>query len=116
MPVLTTVQRTPAALLLGSDPYLYGGRKQQIELAVHQSIPTMFSGRAAASDGGLMSYSINFADGYRQAATYVARVLKGEKPGELPVVLRPTKFKSENCQDTGVDHTVQCHDHRRRGD
>ena len=52
----------------------------------------MFSGRAAASDGGLMSYGINFADGYRQAATYVARVLKGEKPGELPV-LRPTKFE-----------------------
>lgn len=88
----TLAQAHPAALLIGSDPYLYGARKQQIALAAHQSIPTMFSGRAAASDGGLMSYGINFADGYRQAATYVARVLKGEKPGELPV-LRPTKFE-----------------------
>jgi putative ABC transport system substrate-binding protein len=77
----TLAQAHPAALLIGSDPYLFGVRKQQIELAAHQSIPTMFSGRAAASDGGLMSYGINFADGYRQAATYVARVLKGAPLG-----------------------------------
>ena len=88
----TLAQAHPAALLIGSDPYLLGARKQQIALAAHQSIPAMFSGRAAAADGGLMSYGINFADGYRQAAMYVSRVLKGEKPGELPV-LRPTKFE-----------------------
>jgi putative tryptophan/tyrosine transport system substrate-binding protein len=80
------------ALLIGADPYLLGARKQQIALAAHQSIPTMFSERAAAADGGLMSYGINFADGYRQAAIYVSRVLKGEKPGDLPVI-RPTKFE-----------------------
>jgi ABC-type uncharacterized transport system substrate-binding protein len=88
----TLAQAHVAALLLGSDPYLASARKQQIALAAQQSIPTMFSGRAGASDGGLMSYGINFADGYRQAATYVARVLKGEKRSELPV-LRPTKFE-----------------------
>jgi ABC-type uncharacterized transport system substrate-binding protein len=88
----TLAQAHPPALLIGSDPYLLGARKQQIALAAHQSIPAMFSGRVAAADGGLMSYGINFADGYRQAAMYVSRVLKGEKPGELPV-LRPTKFE-----------------------
>jgi putative tryptophan/tyrosine transport system substrate-binding protein len=81
-----------SALLMGADPYLYGARKQQIALAAHLSIPAMFSGRAAAADGGLMSYGIDFQDGYRQAGMYVSRVLKGEKPGDLPV-LRPTKFE-----------------------
>jgi ABC-type uncharacterized transport system substrate-binding protein len=88
----TFAQAHAAALLIGADPYLLGARKQQIALAAHQSIPAMFSGRAAAADGGLISYGINFADGYRQAAMYVGRVLKGEKPGDLPV-LRPTKFE-----------------------
>jgi putative tryptophan/tyrosine transport system substrate-binding protein len=88
----TFAQAHAAALLMGSDPYLLGARKQQIALAAHQSIPAMFSGRVAAADGGLMSYGISFADAYRQAAMYVSRVLKGEKPGDLPV-LRPTKFE-----------------------
>ena len=81
-----------AAVLIGGDPYLIGARKQLIALAAHQSIPTMFNGRVAAADGGLMSYGINFADAYRQAAIYVTRVLKGENPGDLPVV-RSTKFE-----------------------
>jgi len=88
----TFAEAHAAALLMGSDPYLLSARKQQIALAAHQSVPAMFSGRAAAADGGLISYGINFADGYRQAAMYVGRVLKGEKPGDLPV-LRPTKFE-----------------------
>lgn len=80
------------AVLIGADPYLYGARGEEITLAAQQSIPAIFSGRAAPSDGGLMSYGIDFPEGYRQAATYVSRILKGEKPGELPV-LRPTKFE-----------------------
>ena len=88
----TFAQAHPAALLMGSDPYLLSARKQLIALAAHQSIPAMFSGRAAAADGGLMSYGISFTDGYRQAGIYVSRVLKGEKPTDLPVI-RSTKFK-----------------------
>jgi putative ABC transport system substrate-binding protein len=88
----TFAQAHPAALLMGSDPYLVSARKQEIALAAHQSIPTMFSLRAAAAEGGLMSYGISFADGYRQAGIYVSRVLKGEKPDDLPVI-RSIKFE-----------------------
>src|SRR3974390_3205135 len=88
----TLAQAHVAALLLGSDPYLLSARKQLIALAAHQSIPAMFSGRIAAADGGLVSYGISFADAYRQAGNYVGRVLKGEKPGDLPVI-RSTKFE-----------------------
>jgi putative ABC transport system substrate-binding protein len=87
----TLAQVRPAALLIGGDPYLNGARKQLIALAAHQSIPTMYGAREAPADGGLMSYGISFQDAYRQAATYVSRVLKGEKPSDLPTI-RPTKF------------------------
>ena len=88
----TFAQAHPAALLMGSDPYLVSARKQQIALAAHQSIPTMFSLRAAAAEGGFMSYGISFTDAYRQAGVYVSRILKGEKPADLPVI-RSTKFE-----------------------
>jgi putative ABC transport system substrate-binding protein len=88
----TFAQAHAAALLIGSDQYLLAARKQLIALAAHYSIPTMFSGRVAVVDGGLVSCGISFADAYRQAGIYVSRVLKGEKPGDLPVV-RPTKFE-----------------------
>jgi putative ABC transport system substrate-binding protein len=87
----TLAQAHPAALLIGGDPFLNGAHKQLIALAARQSIPTMYGAREAPADGGLMSYGISFQDAYRQAAAYVSRVLKGEKPSDLPVV-RPTKF------------------------
>src|SRR5215469_2147589 len=88
----TFAQAHPAALLIGSDPYLYSARKQQIALAAQQSIPTMFSLRGAATEGGLMSYGISYPDAYRQAGVYVSRILKGEKPADLPVE-QSTKFE-----------------------
>ena len=87
----TLAQAHPAALLIGGDPFLNGAHKQLIALAARQSIPTMYGAREAPADGGLMSYGISFQDAYRQAAAYVSRVLKGEKPIDLAVV-RPTKF------------------------
>jgi putative ABC transport system substrate-binding protein len=79
------------ALLVGSDPFLHIFRERLVTLAARQSLPTMFSSREEVEIGGLMSYSIDFAEAYREAGVYVGRILKGEKPSELPVA-RLTKF------------------------
>jgi putative ABC transport system substrate-binding protein len=73
------------ALMVGADPSLNSRREQLVTLAARQSLPTMFSLRDAAVIGGLISYSIDFPDAYRQMAGYVGRILKGEKPADLPV-------------------------------
>jgi putative tryptophan/tyrosine transport system substrate-binding protein len=88
----STLDRMQAgALLVGDDPFLVIFRKQLVTLAARQSLPTMFAQREAVEIGGLMSYNISFAEAYREAGVYAGRILKGEKPSELPVV-RPTKF------------------------
>ena len=59
---------------------------------MRQSMPAIYYAREFAAAGGLISYASSFADSFRQAATYVGRVLKGENPANLPVV-QPTKFE-----------------------
>jgi ABC-type uncharacterized transport system substrate-binding protein len=63
-----------------------------LELAAKKRLPTMFSLRAAVEVGGLMSYAPEASDLFRRAATYVDRILKGAKPGDLPIE-QPTKFE-----------------------
>jgi len=75
-----------AALLVGADPFFNGRREQLVTLAAHYSIPAMYELREYVLAGGLMSYGTNLADAYRQVGNYAARVLKGDKPAELPVV------------------------------
>jgi len=67
-------------------------REQIVALAARHAVPTIYSFRSFAESGGLMSYSTNLVDVYRQVGLYVGRVLKGEKPADLPIV-QPTKFE-----------------------
>ena len=80
------------ALFVGGGAFFNARRSQLIGLAALHAIPAgyVFSGTVAA--GGLVSYGGSLTDAYRGAGVYVARILKGEKPGELPVEL-PTKFE-----------------------
>ena len=80
-----------AALVEGSDPFFIDRRKHIVMLTISHKIPAIFFERDSVQDGGLMSYAASFADSFRQVGAYVGRILKGEKPGDLPV-LQPTKF------------------------
>jgi putative ABC transport system substrate-binding protein len=81
----TLAQSHASALLVGGDPYFTAARKQIVALAASQSIPTVFNDRASVEDGGLMSYGPSFTDAYRLAGEYTSRILKGEKPADIPV-------------------------------
>jgi ABC-type uncharacterized transport system substrate-binding protein len=87
----TIVQLQAGALFLGNHAFFNSRREQIAALALRNAMPTMSADRDSVAAGELMGYGANSADGYRQAGVYVGRILKGEKPGELPVML-PTKF------------------------
>ena len=86
------VQNGAEALVVAADPYLIQQRRQIAELAAKSSLPAIYGLREYAEAGGLMSYGPNRADIYRRAATYVDKILKGAKPGDLPIE-QPTKFE-----------------------
>jgi putative ABC transport system substrate-binding protein len=79
------------ALLVTADPIFTERRKQIIAFAAEHKIPAIYQWNLFVLDGGLISYGADLADIYRQSGAYTARVLKGEKPGDLPV-MQPTKF------------------------
>ena len=85
-------RRRPDALIVVLSPLTSAYRPIIIDFAVKNRLPTMFGQRADVEAGGLMSYSPSVADSFRRAASYVDKLLKGAKPGDLPIE-QPTKFE-----------------------
>ena len=79
-------------VIVPSDPTVNTQRKLLVELTARYRLPTIFSLRSAVVDGGLMSYGVDIVELFRQSAIYASRILKGEKPADLPVQL-PSKFE-----------------------
>jgi putative tryptophan/tyrosine transport system substrate-binding protein len=84
-------EQKAAALLVADDPYLVSQRDRIVQLAARYAVPAMYIIRDFADAGGLMSYGPSIIDAYRLVGVYTGRILKGEKPADLPVV-QPTKF------------------------
>jgi putative ABC transport system substrate-binding protein len=88
----SAVRQQAKMLLVGSDVFFNDRRDQIIALAARYAVPTIYFHHEAVREGGLMSYGANIPDIYRNVGIYVGRILKGEKPANLPVV-QPTRVK-----------------------
>ena len=85
-------QSMVGAVLVGTGPLFLSNREKVAALEAHHALPTMYSQRDHVTVGGLMSYGASIADAHRQAGIYAGRILRGEKPADLPV-MQATKFE-----------------------
>jgi putative tryptophan/tyrosine transport system substrate-binding protein len=88
----TLAQIRTDALFVAADPFFFTRAAQLVVLAARHAVPTLYFRREFATAGGLVSYGANVNEAYRVLGAYAARILKGEKPGDLPIQL-PTKFE-----------------------
>jgi putative ABC transport system substrate-binding protein len=88
----TLAKERPDAVYVNPDALFFNERNRIVALAARHAMPAIYADREAIEAGGLLGYGASRAEAYRQAGSYVGRILKGEKPGDLPVVL-PTKYQ-----------------------
>jgi putative ABC transport system substrate-binding protein len=106
------VQERVSAVLITADPYFDTRRERLIAFAAQNRLPTIYQFREYAVSGGLISYGPRITDGYRQGGIYAGQILKGAKPGDLPVV-QPTKFemvinlKTANALGLALPNSIQ---------
>jgi putative ABC transport system substrate-binding protein len=82
---LTIAREQPAVLIVTPSPMFFGERRRLGELAVRHRFPTVYGSAEYAQAGGLIAYGADLADGFRKAPVYVDKILKGARPGDLPI-------------------------------